>query len=114
MCFWLVYCFVDKNVANIKSDKCIAIIYFEKLCLTKIIFSICFLRLLQLLQNSLIMALEIPKIPDLWRWKFQKSPIYGVGDILKLPCYGVRGILKLPHYGVRNPKNPQFMALETS
>ena len=63
-----MYCFVDKKVAKIKSDKFIAIIFVEKLCLTKIIFSICFLRLLQLLQNSLIMALEIPKIPDLWRW----------------------------------------------
>lgn len=24
------------------------------------------------------MALEIPKIPDLWRWKHKKMPIYGV------------------------------------
>lgn len=97
----MVSCFVDKKVAKIKSDKYIAIIFVEKLCLTKIIFSICFLRLLQLLQNSLIMALEIPKIPDLWRWGYEKMPIYGVGDILKLS-----------HYGVRNPKNTRFMALE--
>ena len=46
------------------------------------------------------MALEIPKIPDLWRWGYKKMPIYGVGDILKLP-----------YYGVRNLKNPRFMAL---
>lgn len=76
-----MYCFVDKKVAKIKSDKYITIIFVEKLCLTKIIFSICFLRLLQLLQNSLIMALEIPKIPDLWRWGYGKMPIYGVGDM---------------------------------
>ena len=67
MCFWLVYCFVDKKVAKVKADKYIAIIFVEKLCLTKIIFSIYFLWLLQLQQNSLIMALEIPKIPNLWR-----------------------------------------------
>ena len=97
----MVYCFVDKKVAKVKSDKFIVIIFVEKLCLTKIIFSICFLRLLQLLQNSLIMALEIPKIPDLWRWGYGKMPIYGVRDILKLP-----------YYGVRNPKNTRFMALE--
>ena len=97
-----MYCFVDKKVAKVKSDKYIAIIYFEKLCLTKIIFSIYFLRLLQLLQNSLIMALEIPKIPDLWRWGYEKMPIYGVRDTFKPP-----------HYGVRNLQNTWFMALET-
>ena len=48
------------------------------------------------------MALEIPKIPNLWRWGHGKMPIYGVGDILKLPCYGVR-----------NLQNTRFMALET-
>ena len=47
------------------------------------------------------MALEISKIPDLWRWGYGKMPIYGV-----------RGILKLSYYGVRNLKNPRFMALE--
>ena len=98
----MVYCFVDKKVAKIKSDKYIAIIFVEKLCLTKIIFSICFLRLLQLPQNYLIMALEIPKIPDLWRWGYEKMPIYGVRDILKLS-----------HYSVRNPQNTRFMALKT-
>ena len=97
----MVFCFVDKKVAKIKSDKFIAIIFVEKLCLTKIIFSICFLRLLQLLQNSLIMALEIPKIPDLWRWGYGKMPIYGV-----------RYTFKPLHYGVRNLQNTRFMALE--
>ena len=29
-------------------------------------------------QNRLIMALQIPKIPDLWRYKHKKMPIYGV------------------------------------
>ena len=28
--------------------------------------------------NHLIMALEISKTPDLWRWKHKKMPIYGV------------------------------------
>ena len=46
------------------------------------------------------MALEIPKIPDLWRWGYGKMPIYGVRDILKLP-----------YYSVGNPENPRFMAL---
>ena len=48
------------------------------------------------------MALEIPKIPDLWRWGYKKMPIYGVRDTYK-PLY----------YGVGNPENPRFMALET-
>ena len=36
------------------------------------------------------MALEYPKISDLWRWRTQKVPIYGVGE----------------------PKKFRFMALE--
>lgn len=50
--------------------------------------------------NHFIMALEISKIPNLWRWGYEKMPIYGVGDTLKPP-----------YYGVRNLKNPRFMAL---
>lgn len=51
------------------------------------------------------MALEIPKIPDLWRWGYEKMPIYGVGDTLKLPHYGVRNLQNTPIYGVGDTKN---------
>ena len=57
---------------------------------------------LEIPQNGFIMALEMSKAPDLWRWGYEKMPIYGVRDILKLS-----------HYGVRNLQNTRFMALET-
>ena len=56
------------------------------------------------------MALEIPKIPDLWRWGYGKMPIYGVRaplnhfimalEISKTPDLWREGYKKMPIYGV--------------
>ena len=60
------------------------------------------------------MALEIPKIPDLWRWRHPETALLWHWKSSKHPIYGVGDMEKCRFMALEISKNPRFMALGTS
>ena len=60
------------------------------------------------------MALEIPKTPDLWRWRHPETALLWRLNSPKYPIYGVGNTKKCRFMALETPLNHLIMALEIS